>query len=98
MQKRQTYGHTGQHTLVQVEAQMGRHARRLYPVETAYAFPKTAFHLTESVSKNLEASIVHLPPNNFKVSQVAPELVDRTSTTMASQIFRIVSQILLFSQ
>ena len=71
--KRQTYGHTGQHILAQVEAQMGRHARRLYPVEPAYAFPKTAFHLTGSVSRNLEASIVtYLPADviakNFKVS------------------------------
>ena len=89
--KRQTFGHTGRYILEQVEAQFGRHARRMYPVDPAYAFPRTAFHLTEAVSKAVEASIVtYLPGDviakNFKIS--GRELYDEDAADYDSFVGR----------
>ena len=43
--KRLTYGATEVGILKQVEQQLGRHVRCMYPVELEYAFPNSFMHL-----------------------------------------------------
>ena len=62
--KRLTYGAAEVGILKQVEQQLGRHVRCMYPVELEYAFPRSFMHLASCLTGLLETTIVTYMPTD----------------------------------